>query len=150
MLIKVKYNSYNINCYIAKGDIVMETNSLGSKIREARIAKKLSQRDLAKLCDMTQTHIHRIENDTNKPYLRTLAKIARELELDLRELTTGLGYYEEDIKAEIIKGSSILDKFSRLNSGDAILVEELISKVATISEKEKAIIRLILSQECPP
>lgn len=128
----------------------METKSLGSKISEARIEKKLSQRDLAKLCGMTQTQICRIENDENKPYLKTLARIARELELDLRELTKGLGYNEEDIKAEIIKSSSILDEFSKLNSSDAILVEELISKIATISEKEKAIIRLILNQECPP
>lgn len=128
----------------------METKSLGSKISEARIEKKLSQRDLAKLCGMTQTQICRIENHENKPYLKTLARIARELELDLRELTKGLGYNEEDIKAEIIKSSSILDEFSKLNSSDAILVEELISKIATISEKEKAIIRLILNQECPP
>ena len=150
MLIKVKYNNYNINCYIAKGDIVMENNSLGSKISQARIERNLSQRDLARLCDMTQTQICRLENGENKPHLKTLAKISRCLELDLRELAKGLGYNEEDIKAEIIKGNSILDKFSGLNSGDAILVKELISKVATISEKEKAIIRLILSQECPP
>ncbi|MCI8832832.1 MAG: helix-turn-helix transcriptional regulator [Clostridia bacterium] len=130
----------------------MENNSLGSKISQARIERNLSQRDLARLCYMTQTQICRLENGKSKPQLRTLAKIARCLELDIRELAKGLGYNEEDIdiQAEILQGRSILDKFSRLNSGDTILVEELISKIATISEKEKAIIRLILSQECPP
>lgn len=128
----------------------METNNLGEKISQARKEKKLSQRDLAKLCGMTQTQICRIENGEHKPYLKTLAKIARCLELDLGELTEGLGYNEEDIKGEIIKSSPILDKFSRLSSSDAILVEELINKIVIISEKEKAIIRLILSQECPP
>ena len=44
MLIKVKYNNYNINCYIAKGDIVMENNSLGSKISQARIERNLLAR----------------------------------------------------------------------------------------------------------
>lgn len=150
MLIKVKYNGYKIHFYITKGDIVMETNNLGEKISQARKEKKLSQRDLAKLCGMTQTHICRIENGEHKARLKTLAKIARCLELNLRELTEGLGYNEEEVKAEIIESSAILDKFSRLSSSDAILIEELISKIATISENEKAIIRLILSQECPP
>lgn len=128
----------------------METNNLEERISQARKEKRLSQRDLAKLCGMTQTQICRIDNGENKPYLKTLAKIARCLELDLGELTEGLGYNEEDIKGEIIKSSPILDKFSRLSSSDAILVEELINKIVIISEKEKAIIRLILSQECPP
>jgi hypothetical protein len=43
---------------------------------------------------MTQAHIHGIENDPNKPYLKILAKITRGLELDFRELTKGLGYNE--------------------------------------------------------
>lgn len=131
---------------------MVETKILGRKISQVRKEKNLSQRDLAKLCDMTQTQICRIESGKQKPHLKTLAKISACLELNLRELTEeGLGYDEKDIKDEIYKSNQIiLDKFSKLNSNDAKLVDELINKISIISEKEKAIIRLILSQECPP
>lgn len=118
-----------------------QTNNLGNKIRQARKKKNLSQKDLARICGITETQICRLEKGEHKPQFKTLVRIAECLKLELRELTEGLGYNKK----------VILDKqLVALNPDDAELIEELINKIAIISEKEKAIIRLILNQKCPP
>ena len=53
-----------------------DLNHIGTKIKEIRKRKKISQEKLAELVSMNNRSILRIENQQNLPTLETLAKIA--------------------------------------------------------------------------
>ncbi len=52
---------------------------LTNRLREAREAKGLTQRELARLCQLGMNQITRYENGTSDPASETLGVIAREL-----------------------------------------------------------------------
>ncbi|AZA58269.1 helix-turn-helix domain-containing protein [Chryseobacterium shandongense] len=60
--------------------------SLGTKVRQYREAKRLSQDDLALRLDVTQSTISNIESDKSIPNSMLLKKIADELEVDINDL----------------------------------------------------------------
>ncbi|WP_294288918.1 helix-turn-helix domain-containing protein [uncultured Chryseobacterium sp.] len=60
--------------------------SLGTKVRQFREAKRLSQDDLALRLDVTQSTISNIESDKSIPNSILLNKIAQELEVDINDL----------------------------------------------------------------
>ncbi len=59
---------------------------LGSRIRQLREIKNLSQQDLANDCNIPKRQIGRIERAEVNPTLRTLIKISNALELELKNL----------------------------------------------------------------
>lgn len=58
--------------------------SLAEAIRQARLAKKWSQRDLSARAHLTQAQISRIENGEVDLQLSTLIELARSLDLDVQ------------------------------------------------------------------
>lgn len=62
------------------------TKSLGSRIRELRIQKALTQRDLAQRSGLLGSHISRIENGQRIPSLPTLYRLARALRVPFHSL----------------------------------------------------------------
>ena len=63
--------------------------SLGKKIKLARIESDLIQSELADRMGVTQNYISLIETDKKMPSLKTLIKIARELDVSPGELLSG-------------------------------------------------------------
>ena len=64
-----------------------QKNSLAENLRELREKKGLSQDRLAKLADVANNTIIKIEQGENKnPTLETLKKIAKALEVSIEEL----------------------------------------------------------------
>ncbi|PKK39822.1 hypothetical protein ABB02_00876 [Clostridiaceae bacterium JG1575] len=61
-------------------------NGIGRKIRAERLARGLSQRDLATLSRISNTYLSDIEVERTNPSLRTLEKIAKALDLDIKKL----------------------------------------------------------------
>lgn len=57
-----------------------ESNIIGTKIKECRIKKGLTQKQLGSLCDMTQQQIAQYENGKLIPKEETINKIANALE----------------------------------------------------------------------
>ena len=55
-------------------------------VKDRRVAKKLSQRDLAAMADMPKLLLHRIENGLTNPRLFDAAKIAAALDTSLYEM----------------------------------------------------------------
>lgn len=96
------YNMY-INTYYIKGDFIMSDmknlwaeqmadpefaeyydmmqvrRDVASAIFMARAAKKMSQKELSKLCGVSQGDISRFENEEKDANLKTLDRIARSL-----------------------------------------------------------------------
>lgn len=53
--------------------------TMGIRIRESRAERGISQKHLADLCGIDQTHISRYENGAVEPKASSLARIARAL-----------------------------------------------------------------------
>lgn len=81
--------------------------SIGSRIRQARQSKGLTQSRLAELLEVTPEYISRMERASTKPSLPTLSKIAGLLNVSLTYLLEGATISSADYKleefAEILK-----------------------------------------------
>jgi transcriptional regulator with XRE-family HTH domain len=60
--------------------------SISLKIRELRELKRLSQRELAKICELTPSTISRIEAGKLAPSIKTLEIIAKALNVSIGEI----------------------------------------------------------------
>lgn len=60
--------------------------NLGVHIRQIREIKKISQQNLADLCDLPKTTIGRIERAEMNTTIKTLVKIANALEIEPKDL----------------------------------------------------------------
>jgi transcriptional regulator with XRE-family HTH domain len=64
--------------------------NFGSKLKEARLAKGLSQEALALELDFDRTYIGLLERGKRNPSLITIHKIVNRLEVDLGKIVTSL------------------------------------------------------------
>lgn len=69
--------------------------SIGDYIKRFREAKNLSQRALAKLSNVSNTQISRIESGLRMPGLNTLVSLAKHLDLSMQDLLKDTGYLKE-------------------------------------------------------
>ena len=60
-------------------------DNIGQKIKKKRIEKNLKQYELAKLAEMSNTFLSDIETGRSAPSIKTLEKIAKVLEIDMKE-----------------------------------------------------------------
>jgi transcriptional regulator with XRE-family HTH domain len=60
--------------------------AIGSKIRNLRLAKDMSQEELANEAEIPLSQIGRIERGENNPTISTLLVLAEALEIDLKSL----------------------------------------------------------------
>lgn len=60
--------------------------TLGERVREIREAKGLTQREIADRIRIDDYYISRLENDHINPTLATMQKLARALEVEVRDL----------------------------------------------------------------
>ena len=58
----------------------------GRKVREIRLAKKMSQGDVAKILSVHPTYISSIERGQRNPSLITMEKIAKALKVKINDL----------------------------------------------------------------
>src|SRR5258708_35230751 len=62
----------------------------GKRIRELRVAKGLSQEDLAELCDLDRTYVNGIERGKRNVGLKNIGAIALALKVSLSHLFEGI------------------------------------------------------------
>ena len=62
----------------------------GKRIRELRIAKQLSQEDLAELCNLDRTYISSLERGKRNVSLRNIAVLAHSLGMSISTLMEGV------------------------------------------------------------
>lgn len=55
-------------------------------IKEERLKKRLTQKELSRLSGISQSHISDIENDVKSPTIRTIEKIASALKINPLDL----------------------------------------------------------------
>lgn len=74
----------------------MSNLTLGEIVREARIAKGKSLREISKLLDITPSYMSDIENDRRVPSEEVLRSIVQLLELDFDHLMALAGRFGEN------------------------------------------------------
>ncbi|MGN8226722.1 helix-turn-helix domain-containing protein [Gracilimonas sp. BCB1] len=65
----------------------------GEVLNEMRLAKNLTQAELAEKCEMDETYISDLERGNYMPSLYTVLKLSMGLELSLAEFTAKLDSY---------------------------------------------------------
>ena len=103
--------------------------SIGSRIKEARINKKLTQEELAKKIGATKSAIANYENEVSVPKIELLFKLFEVLECDANYL------YQDDIKA--LSNQFIL----------ALPEQQMIEKYRALDEHGAKLVRIVLDEE---
>lgn len=91
-------------------EITELVKNLGLRIRELRIAKGYKQGEFADLLDMERSNLTRIENGKQKPNDENLIKIAKILDVELKDLFD-FGHIKsnETLKINIIENLNTLN-----------------------------------------
>ena len=76
-----------------------ETKDISRLVKDARIEKGYSARELAKMCDISHTEINNIESGNRvKPAILTLKAFEKYLGLDFKKTAKLVGYSDETIE----------------------------------------------------
>ena len=82
----------------------MNNMSLATLVKQARLSKNISQRELTRRTGVDNNTISKIEKaERKKPNILILKKLALELELDFEKLMELSGYTTDEIKIAAIK-----------------------------------------------
>ena len=104
-------------------------DSIGKRIRKARMAKSLKQEELAEKCGLSVTYIGMIERGEKIPKLETFIEIANSLDVSADILLADLlttGYK--------IKNSLLAEKIERLSKEDQ---EQIYDVIETLLRHKK-------------
>jgi transcriptional regulator with XRE-family HTH domain len=71
---------------VALPDLESLQKQIGKRIKALRTEKKLSQQQLAVSCNLEKSHLSRIEAGGQNLTLRMLLRIAKALDVEVREL----------------------------------------------------------------
>ena len=97
------------------------SKEFGTTIKNARLTKDLSLRDLAELTGLDHSYIGRLEKDTSIPSRETVVKLAKALNIPEDELMVMAGYIENEELKEIIMDVLEKNKDERtLRGGEAV------------------------------
>lgn len=103
-------------------------NSLGERIRLAREAKNLQQKDLAKIIDVKSSGvISNWERDLNKPDAEKIVKLCQVLDVSASYL---LNYYGEDFFTCSLPEQALIQKYRTLLECDKETIEYLVDRLA--------------------
>ena len=103
------------------------TASLGKRIAELRVARKMSQDNLAEICEMTTHAISLIETGNRFPRIDTLEKISNafgvevydlfdftECDINLEDMQNSIAKMSEVIKNDKVKTIALYNFFKNL------------------------------------
>jgi len=107
--------------------------SLGEVVRDGRLAKQWSLRDLAKRVEKTPSYLSDIENDRRVPAEEMLKDLARLLDLDFNDLMARAGRFGEDIVRYVTREPMAGALFRQVS--DHNLNSEQIRKLSEYTEK---------------
>jgi transcriptional regulator with XRE-family HTH domain len=104
-----------------------EAHTLGDYVRQARLAKALSLRDLAAKLDLAPSYLSDIENDRRVPSEEVLRRLSTELELDFDQLMAFAGRFGDRADRYLKRNPTAGRLFRRLS--EANLGEQELKKL---------------------
>lgn len=132
---------------------VFKHMNTGEKIKQHRLLKKISPKDVAAVLDMDLSNYYRIERDEVKPDIENLIKIAEYMQIDPRELLA-----EERVvfnntlhdNAQCNNSPQYGIAYQPVSNYDSKVIELLEDKVKLLEEKirlQEDIITMLRSQQ---
>ncbi len=106
----------------------MQKRTLGDILREARLAKKLGLRELAREMGITPSYVSDIENDRRIPSEEVFRKLSTRLDLNADELLALAGRFSEEAERYMKRNPSVGMLFRRITENK--LKEDEIQKLA--------------------
>jgi transcriptional regulator with XRE-family HTH domain len=109
--------------------------SFGESIREARVAKNIGLRELAKKLTISPSYLSDIENDRRNPAEQVLSELARHLDLDFDNMMVRAGRLGDETFRYMTRmpaAGLLLRKLSTENAP-----ENVIEELANILERKK-------------
>lgn len=107
---------------------------VGRRIQKARKLRRMTQNDLASICNCSSNHLSAIENGTNKPSLEMMMKISIALE-------KSVDYFLMD-SSNVSKAYLIDDQIiERLNKCDTRTLQLIVKFIDDITEYKTDVIR---------
>lgn len=82
---------------------------LGARIREVRKSRQLSQEKLAEKVGVEPKQISRIEGGKSSPSMDTLEAIARELQVEMKDLLDYQHLIDGNIEAKVLQLFNLMD-----------------------------------------
>lgn len=99
----------------------MKNKTIGKKIRDARKMRNYSQEKLGDRAGLSQQHLSRIENDTVRPTMDTLLKLAKALNVSITTLTySEVFVLEERCISEMVRKLELLSMDSKMKASGYI------------------------------
>lgn len=111
--------------------------SVGSNIRDARLKKSMTQKQLGDKCGMADSAIRRYESDRGNPTLETLKRIANALEVDpvsLMDFDMASDYLSERMNS---RAQILLSAFDQLNDEGQCKAVERVEELTEIPKYQK-------------
>ena len=96
---------------------------LAEKIRSHRKKQRLTQSELAKLVNLTEQHISRIESGCYIPSLKSFFMLVDVLKIDLREFGFNNLLLKDSIK------NSLIETIENANENELVLYKEVINSI---------------------
>lgn len=106
---------------------------IGTRIRHLRMAKKLSQEELALAADLNPAYLGRVERGEKCPSIETVKKIADGLKVSICELTD-FSNDDTPIKAQVLK--RIERELSMLSDDEALQVESIVKMIISYKQNK--------------
>lgn len=111
----------------------IQAQTLGDRVRQARIAKGLSLRDLAGRLDLAPSYLSDIENDRRIPSEEVLKGLSKELELEFDDLMALAGRFGDRADRYLKRNPTAGRLFRRLS--DANLGEQELQQLLRQAEQ---------------
>ncbi len=102
---------------MAKVDTTPGRSNLGEFIRTQRKLAALSQRELARLCDLSDPYVSQIERGRHDPSIRVLRSLAEALNIRAETILAYAGWLQDDGDREV----------ERIDAEPAILADHRLS-----------------------
>lgn len=109
-----------------KGELVkLDYAKIGKRIQKVRKQKKLTQADLAAICDCTSNHLSAIENGVNKPSLELMVRISYSLDKSIDYFLMDSPYAYPKYKID----NEISEKLNRCTSQMLCIVNDILDSL---------------------
>lgn len=115
---------------ITEKEVEIDFVSVGKRIKKARKLRRMTQDDLASICNCSSNHLSAIENGVNKPSLEMMMKISVALDKCLDYFLTGSSHVS---KAFLID-DQIIEKLNKCDIPTLKLVNDFIDKIQSYRE----------------
>lgn len=113
---------------------------LGQNIAELRKLRELTQRDLAKLLGVSQSHVAKWETDKAQPRSKALERLAEALDVTVEEiLAGGLQGLEKTINIQDQELLGLLKELQHLSDGEIEALKTVIRGLLARSRIERSL-----------